>query len=488
MFGGGMHMRKVINISKKKYIVFLFLETMSIYLICCMPLYLFASDIQSTSSHELETLTVFCGKAIIIKNSTSVNRVYIANPKVAKADVFSPREIILTGNAPGSTTMTTWGKNKKTTAYTIQVGFDITELKEKLHTAFPDEPELRVQATNKSISLSGRISSAASLAEILALAEAYAPEGKVNNFIQVGGVHQVMLEVRVAEMSKNLIKRFGINFSYLNPTSGNFFVNTLGSLTSLADPLPGSGSLGDLEFNVADNVNNMFRFNKGSATWTGFIDALKNEGLVKVLAEPTLIAQSGQSADFLAGGEFPIPITNSDGDTEIEYKQFGVGLSFSPKVLQKGKISIQVQPEVSELDYTTAVQSGGVAVPGLTTRRASTTVELGDGQSFAIAGLLSESISDDVEKVPGLGDIPILGALFRSKSFQKNESELVIIITPHLVKPLDMAEMTLPTDNYREPNDTEFYILGLMQGRDPEEQPLMGKMDGEFGHVLPDAN
>jgi pilus assembly protein CpaC len=472
-----MHIQNAVKTSKRGYYGLLFLGNMAFCVLCLIPLQLFASDIQYHSIHELEKIDVFCGKALIVKNSTPIKRVYIANPEVAKADVFSNREIVLTGIAPGSTTMTIWKKNKTTSVYTVRVKFDVTELKEKLHTAFPDEKELRVQATNTSISLSGRISSVASLAEILALAQAYAPEDKVNNFIQVGGVHQVMLEVRVAEMSKSLIKRFGINFSYLNPT-GDFFVNTLGSLTSFDST--------SLDLSVADTVNTMFSFNSGSSTWTGFIDALKNEGLVKVLAEPTLIAQSGQSADFLAGGEFPVPITNSDGDTEIEYKQFGVGLSFSPKVLQKGKISIQVQPEVSELDYTTAVQSGGVAVPGLSTRRASTTVELGDGQSFAIAGLLSESIQDNVEKFPFLGDIPVLGALFRSKSFQKSETELVIIVTPHLVKPLDMAKMTLPTDNYREPNDVEFYILGLMQGREPEEQTLMGKMDGEFGHVLPE--
>ncbi len=461
------------------------LGSMVFCFICLMPLYLFASDIQPSSSYEIETMTVFCGKAIIIKNRTPVSRVYVADPKIAKADVFSTREIVLTGNAPGSTTMTVWGKDKKTAVYTLRVAFDITELKEKLHTAFPDEPGLRVQATNKSITLSGRISSVASLAEILALAEAYAPDGKVNNFIQVGGVHQVMLEVRVAEMSKSLIKRFGINFSYLNPASGDFFVNTLNNLTTLSTESVDT-FISPLDVTVSDTINNMFRFNSGSSTWTGFIDAMKNEGLVKVLAEPTLIAQSGQSADFLAGGEYPIPIQDEDGVT-IEYKQFGVGLSFTPKVLQKGKINIQVQPEVSELDYTTAVESGGVTVPGLTTRRASTTVELGDGQSFAIAGLLSESIDNSIEKTPFLGDLPVLGALFRSTSFQKDESELVIIITPHLVKPLDMAEMTLPTDNYKEPNDTEFYILGLMQGREPEEQSLMGKMDGEFGHVLPET-
>ncbi|MFA6810708.1 MAG: pilus assembly protein N-terminal domain-containing protein, partial [Desulfoplanes sp.] len=348
-----MHIRNAVKTSKRGYYGLLFLGNMAFCVLCLIPLQLFASDIQYHSIHELEKIDVFCGKALIVKNSTPIKRVYIANPEVAKADVFSNREIVLTGIAPGSTTMTIWKKNKTTSVYTVRVKFDVTELKEKLHTAFPDEKELRVQATNTSISLSGRISSVASLAEILALAQAYAPEDKVNNFIQVGGVYQVMLEVRVAEISKSLIKRFGINFSYLNPVTGDFFVNTLASLSNV--------NFSDTSLEVSSAANTFFQFNKGAATWTGFIDALKNEGLIKVLAEPTLIAQSGQSADFLAGGEFPIPVPDDDGIT-IEYKQFGVGLSFSPKVLQKGKINIQVQPEVSELDFSTSVQSGGVAV------------------------------------------------------------------------------------------------------------------------------
>ncbi|MDP2268080.1 MAG: type II and III secretion system protein family protein, partial [Deltaproteobacteria bacterium] len=220
------------------------------------------------------------------------------------------------------------------------------------------------------------------------------------------------------------------------------------------------------------------------------IDALKENGLTKVLAEPTLITTSGRTANFLAGGEYPVPIPSRDG-ISIEYKTFGVGLSFTPTVLSNEKISIEVKPEVSELDFTNAVAISGYVVPGLSTRRVSTVIELADGQSFAVAGLLKEDVREIVSKFPLLGDIPILGVLFRSTSFQKNETELVIIVTPHLVKPVDMAKQSLPTDAFVEPDDFEFYLLGSLEGRGkapPDAAPARsnkGGLDGDFGHITP---
>jgi pilus assembly protein CpaC len=273
-----------------------------------------------------------------------------------------------------------------------------------------------------------------------------------------------MLEVRVAEMSQSLMRRLGVNFSYLSAGGNNFGISLLNNLTSAAVPAPST-----IAGAVADNVNWIFRFASGGATWTMFIDALKENGLTKVLAEPTLITQSGRAASFLAGGEFPIPVpqSSSGGGTTItiEYKTFGVGLNFTPTVLGNGKISMMVNPEVSELDFTRGVSLQGYIIPSLTTRRVSTVIELGDGQSFAVAGLLKDDVREVVRKFPVLGDIPVLGALFRSTSFQRNETELIIIVTPHLVKPIDMAKQTLPTDAYIEPDDFEFYLLGSLEGR-----------------------
>ena len=237
-------------------------------------------------------------------------------------------------------------------------------------------------------------------------------------------------------------------------------------------------------------------FSAGGATWTSFIDALKENGLTKVLAEPTLITTSGRTANFLAGGEYPIPVPQggTTNTVTIEYKTFGVGLNFTPTVLNNNKISMEVKPEVSELDFTNAVAISGYVVPSLTTRRVATTIELADGQSFAIAGLLKEDLREVVSKFPVLGDIPILGVLFRSTSYQKNETELVIIVTPHLVKPVDMAKQTLPTDALVEPNDFEFYLLGSLEGRGEPAKSKgaaapprsdKGGLEGDFGHIAP---
>ncbi len=205
-------------------------------------------------------------------------------------------------------------------------------------------------------------------------------------------------------------------------------------------------------------MDSFFRFSKGSATWTGFLQALQEDGLVKILSEPNLIALSGQSASFLAGGEYPIPVPSDIGEISIQFKEYGVGLQFTPFVLSPDRISIKVSTEVSELDFSTAVQFGGFVVPGITTRRAATTMDLADGESFALAGLLSENIRENIKKFPFLGDIPILGTLFKSTAFQKNETELVIIATPRFVRTMDVRNQPLPTDAYVEPDNAEIYL------------------------------
>jgi pilus assembly protein CpaC len=307
-----------------------------------------------------------------------------------------------------------------------------------------------------------------------------------------------MLEVRVAEMSRTLGKQLGVNLNYASK-GGNFGISKLNNLTQLVAPEDANLFTPNAPFATLVNpaINALFRFTTEGNTWTFFIDALKEEGLIKILAEPTLISLSGQTADFLAGGEFPVPVPQGLGTAAIEYKAFGVGVSFTPTVLSNDKISIKVAPEVSELDFSTAILVEGFVVPGITTRRSSTVVELGDGQSFAIAGLLKDNARNIVSKFPILGDLPVLGVLFRSTSFQKSETELVIVVTPHLVKPLDMEKTPLPTDFYIEPDDTELYLLGLTEGRKkPPSQSSQGALspsvlsrrrgfDGEFGHIIP---
>jgi pilus assembly protein CpaC len=440
-----------------------------------------AADSVQPETVKPKKLELVVGKSIILKSSGPVKRVSIADPEIAAFVLISPREIYVTGKAAGITNLTLWQNGKISAIYDLEVDYDISRLKQKLHEVLPLEKDIRVMATHDSITLSGRVSNAAGLSQAMALAEAYAPKGNVRNLVQVAGVHQVMLEVRVAEMSKSVINNLGINFSYAK--GGDLGLSLVGGLVQL-----GELTCTQTELLVSPAVNALFRFNKGNATWTGFVQALKEDGLVKILAEPTLIALSGQTADFLAGGEYPVPVPSEDG-IAIEYKRFGVYLSFTPTVLSEDKISIKVNPEVSELDFSIALSIEGYTVPGLSKRGATTVVELADGQSFAIAGLLKETVRDSISKVPLLGDIPVLGALFRSRAFQKNETELVIIATPHIVKPLDSARQTLPTDFYIEPDDTEIYILGLMEKWEKKQlSTISGELDGNFGHAVPYPN
>jgi pilus assembly protein CpaC len=279
-------------------------------------------------------------------------------------------------------------------------------------------------------------------------------------------------------------------------------VSLLGGLTSLTaftNPAAAGGAA-TVVTGVTQAITGVFGFDTGSLSWTGFIDALKEQNLVKILAKPTLVALNGQEAAFLAGGEFPIPVPQAFGLVTIQFKKFGVGLVFTPNIINSKHISLNVAPEVSELDFSNAVRTQGFTVPAITTRRATTTIELADGQSFAIGGLMRDNVRESVKKVPFLGEIPILGALFRSSSFQKNESELLIIVTPHLVKPLDMTAQTLPTDYYVEPNDFEFYFMGFPEksgfgGKVGQKSPAaevlsnrmtrVSAMEGQVGHVMP---
>jgi pilus assembly protein CpaC len=469
--------------------------------------------------------------------------------------------IYLKGKKPGMSTVTISGDDNNIYGiFDLEVVSDLAQIKQKLHTILPQEKDISVSEANGFITLTGTVSSASNLSQILLLVEPYAPidreskKPKIINMLQVGGVQQVMLEVRVSEMSRNVLKRMGINLNMMN-AAGEFgltLLNNLSNVRNLANlganpssaypiwnpyggtgaipatpsipytypspgypsglpPIagssvtPGRGSGGSSSgfpvdpLGVSQNVTGILRFFVNGVPWTVLVDALKENGLLKVLAEPTLITISGQTANFLAGGEFPIPIPSGLGTVSIEYKPFGVGLNFTPTVLSSGKIHMKVAPEVSDLNFAQALVSNGFVIPSIDTRRVSTSIELGDGQSFAIAGLLKEDVREVVTKFPLLGDLPILGVLFRSSSFQKRETELIVIVTPHLVKPLDMAKQTLPTDQFIEPDDFDFYLMGRLEGKLPAldepkyTKPMVSKGKEEksekpeknFGHIIP---
>jgi pilus assembly protein CpaC len=306
--------------------------------------------------------------------------------------------------------------------------------------------------------------------------------------VRVSASTQVHLRVRVAEVSREVIKEFGINWESVFETGDLLFgfatgrpaFGAAGSI--FRGPPQANGAAPDLffgSFTPGDNVVNTA------------IDALAQEGLVNILAEPNLTALSGETASFLAGGEFPIPVaTGDDNEIQIEFKEFGIQLAFTPTVLSGNRISLRVRPEVSELSNDGAIQLNGLTIPALKTRRAETTVELGSGQSFAIGGLLSSGVQNAVSKTPGLGDLPVLGTLFRSTAFRRDETELVIIVTPYLVRPVDEPVLAIPNDGYKAPNDIERILQGrlhsaqLHPGRGGPEGPQGQRLTGPIGFVL----
>ena len=457
---------------------------------------------------DVQKLELTIGKSRVLDLPVAIKRASLANPDVADTVVLSPTQIYLTGKASGVTNLTLWNENGKMMGvYDVVIMPDVTRLKENLHKAMPDENNINVMATHDSITLTGTATSAGNLTRAMSIAEAYAPK-KVINSMQVGGVQQVMLEVRVAEMSRELVRRLGINATAMTPQG--FGMTALNQLTTMLGGNSFAGVSGgitnaltntlNLSQQATSAVNGAFQFQTGNITWSGFVDALQQENIVKVLAKPTLVALNGQEAAFLAGGEFPIPVPQAFGLVTIQFKKFGVGLVFTPNIMDRKHISLSVAPEVSELDFQNALRTQGFVVPAITTRRATTTIELSDGQSFAIGGLMRDNVREIINKYPGLGDIPILGALFRSTSFQKDETELLIIVTAHLVKPLDMNAQSLPTDYYQEPNDFEFYLMGYAEKggfggkaghKSPAAEVLSNRvtrgraMEGQVGHIVP---
>ena len=444
-----------------------------------IPITSSAAGLLESAGMEPEKIELIVGKSLIMKLGTPFkdkDRISIGSDEIANFKILSTNEIYIKGLSVGTTNLILWQgqKDRPTAIYDVDVSFDVSRLKEKLYQVLPDETGIQVFSTNNTVTLLGKVSNNTNLSRAMVLAKSYAPEGMVNNLLEVGGTHQIMLEVTVAEMSRSLGKDLGIDLSFFNE-AGDLGAINLGQLGSNT-PLGG---------NISSSVNSFFRFSKDSATWTGFIQALQEDGLIKILSEPNLIALSGQPASFLAGGEFPVPVPSDFGEITITFKEYGVALQFTPFVLSPDRISIKVNTEVSELDFSTAVQFAGFVIPGLTTRRAATTIDLADGESFALAGLLSENIRENVKKFPFLGDIPILGTLFKSTGFQKNETELVIIATPRFIKPMDGRDMALPSDAYEEPDNAEIYLNIRKKHTRPFSDPSFeGELDGEFGHTF----
>ena len=464
--------------------------------------------LERLQDEELEqTIRLRVGRSKVMRTAFPIQRISVADPEIADIVLISDREVYVNGNATGVTNISLWGKQRFSSAK-VMVEPDISILKEKLHKILPKE-KIAVEAAGDTVVLSGEVSGPVAQETALALAVPFV-EGKkekVVNLLHVGGVQQVMVAVRVAEINRSVGKQIGINFIYSTLDGRHFGATLLDRLSVLSNlnrnmnQVTAPGLLNNTVGNssaisssqtLSSAVNAIFGGVTGNLFWSAFFDLLKQQGLGRILAEPNLVTTSGQEASFLAGGEFPIPVPSGLGTTSIEYKKFGVGLIFTPTVLDNDKIALRINPEVSELDFSsqTTVIVEGFIVPALRVRRTSTQVEMKDGQTLAIAGLLSDQHRTVVNKYPVLGDIPVLGTLFRSKSFQKSETELVILVTPHLVKNQPPGKHRLPTDKYVEPTDAEFYLLDNLEGRGrPSVRPPAvvptPTTPPEFGHQSP---
>ena len=397
-------------------------------------------------------LNVPMNRAVVVESDVPFAELSIANPGIADISTLSDRTIYVLGKAPGRTTMTLLSpEGELISNVDVQVTPDVAEFKERLQQILPGE-QIEVRTANDGIVLSGQVSSIARLDRALDLANRYAPE-RVSNLMVVGGTQQVMLKVRFAEVNRSVSKSLSSSVAL---SDGGQVVGETGTFLAGDNGLTGplqvgggvagairvGGSIGGLEFAV-------------------LLEALESKGMVRTLAEPNLTALSGQEATFLAGGEYPVPGESQGGGTTITYRPFGVQLTFVPTVVDQDIINLVITAAVSSIDVANGLATGDdVVVPAFKVRETSTTVEMRDGDSFAIAGLLQDDFTDSATQIPWVGDIPILGALFRSSEFQRAQTELVIIVTPHLVTPVSGAALSLPTDRIQIPTEGEFFLFG----------------------------
>lgn len=395
------------------------------------------------------TLTLPINKSQTLRVPRPFARVAIGNPKIADVSPVTSSVAYLLGKEIGTTNLTMYDKAGGVIAVVdVTVTPDAMGLKQKLAEVMPTE-SLGVQVANDRLILSGTASSAAAVQRAVTIAQAYAPD-KVINMTGVGTAQQILLEVRFAEMQRGTVKALGID-SLAFGTQGD---GTL-ARTNAQGSYPGFGITGTFA---------------GQFTTPGFsfrFQALERQGLIRTLAQPNIIALSGETANFLAGGEFPVPVAvTQNNQVAIEFKQFGVGLAFTPTLLEDGLINLLVSPEVSSLDPAAGIVLAGLRIPGLKVRRARTTLELRDGQTFALAGLIQSDFRDTVNAMPLLGKIPIIGALFRSSDFERQETELVILVTPRIVRPVAAGTaLQVPTDRILEPTDSDFFLLGKSERR-----------------------
>ncbi len=415
-----------------------------------------------TTAAAAAEYNVEINKGQLVRLSSAAASVVVADQAIADVQVVSPHLIYINGRSIGETSVIAIGSGDKVILdSTVTVTHNLSKLRRAMQESMKGA-DITVDSTDSAIVLKGSVASPAVAEKVERLAATFLRDKQsVVNMLDTRQGDQVMLKIKVAEVSRSELKRFGISLdSLLNV--GNFVVG-LASGHALATAV--ASGVGMLR-NGSDNAVGV-GYNSGSADINGVIDMLEDDGLVTVLAEPNLTAKSGVTASFLAGGEFPVPVSGENNAISIEYRPFGVSLNFTPVVLDERRISLTVSPEVSSISTANAVMANGFQIPSVVTRRASTTVEIGSGESFALAGLLRRSDMNDMSKVPGFGDVPVLGTLFRSSQYRQEQSELVIIATPYIVRPVSEAELATPIDGYVPATDMERILLGKMYHEEP---------------------
>lgn len=424
----------------------------------------------------------------LIQLSRPASSVFIADPEVADVQVKSPRMVYVFGKKSGSTSLYALSdKDEVLYSGTVRVNHNLAMVRDALARMMPGS-NLDLQEMGGVLILTGHVKTPVEAADAAAVAQRFLGENaSVLNRISVATPTQVNIRVRVAEVARDVSKQLGFNWE--GAFGGKSFIgiqNAADVFELIPDPAGGPGVIKNFLVGNRGTGSYLGSINSGKLDLNGVIDALESEGFLTVLAEPNLTAQSGEFASFLAGGEFPIPVPQENGVITIEYRSFGVGLEFTPTVLAGNSINLKIQPEVSQLSSAGSLTLNGFNIPALTTRRAETTVELASGQSFAIAGLLQNNIERELQKLPGLGDIPILGALFRSDRFRRQETELIIIVTPYIVSPVS-GQIPTPVDGLEMPNDAERYLHGQSYRATPRDEAAAadpGRRAAPAGFIL----
>lgn len=457
---------------------------LSLTTLLCVALTINSSFAGGPTALDDDSIKIPIFKSKNLRIEKTVSRVSVGNPQIADILILKTSELYIVGKTLGTTNMMIWDDNDDLIdVINLEVTHDLNSLRKRLHQYLPNQ-EIGVQTSQGQLIVSGQSSSLIKMNTAIQLAQGYADaasQGEVKseivNMVSIGGGQQVMLEVTVAEVSTEVAR--------------NLDANTLLAFTGSS----GNGGVIAGNSNIFPTLDAGFfaSYLSGDMLFNFTLDVAKSNGLAKILAEPNITALSGQKAEFLSGGEFPVPVPDEEGTT-IEYKDFGVGVSFVPTILDSGKINLSLKVIVSEISNVNSVgvapigASSSIVVPSLVKRSAETTIELADGQTLAIGGLLSDNLRDSVSKVPGLGDIPILGQLFSSHEYISGQTELVIMVTPRLVRPFNKEGVPLPTDGFVPVSDLEFYLLGKMtQKENPENDSSPNEIDNSATHIVPNS-